>query len=75
MKCRIRELRQAAGLKQSKLAELSGIAQENISRYEKGRLSIENMTLASANSIAKACGCRIEDLFEEEKTMEKEIFI
>lgn len=75
MKCRIKEIRKAAGLKQSELAKLSGIAQENISRYEQGRLNIENMTLAAANSVAKACNCRIEDIFEEEKTMEKEVYI
>lgn len=42
----VRQLRRRAGLSQRELAELTGIAQPNISAYESGRLTPSPATLA-----------------------------
>lgn len=75
MRNNIKELRTAAGMKQSQLADKAGISQENVSRYESGKLSIENMTLKMASTISKALGCTIEDLFKDPENTEQTIYI
>lgn len=51
----VRQLRLRAGLSQRQLAELTGIAQPNISAYESGRLTPSPATL---NRVAKATRSR-----------------
>lgn len=75
MRNNIKELRTAAGMKQSQLAEKAGISQENVSRYESGKLSVENMTLKMAAAISKALGCTIEDLFKGPENAERTVYI
>lgn len=75
MRNNIRILRMAAGLKQSGVATKAGIPQETLSRYESGKLSVENMTLKLADAMAKALGCTVEDLYKEPVMAEKTIYI
>ena len=60
---RIRELREAAGMTQVELSNLSGVSQEHISRLENGR---HNINAKTADKLAAALGVRLIDLFEEE---------
>ena len=60
MQIRLKELRKAKGLTQSKLAKLTGLGRVNIVRFENGsrKLSAQN-----ALKIVVALGCTVEDLF------------
>ena len=57
---RIKELRQARGMKQSELAELVGVRRETIVRIEKG---LYNPSLKLAVDIARVFGCTVEEVF------------
>lgn len=56
---RIRELRDAAGMNQTQLAEKAGLTQSHISRLENAEHSATNFTL---EKIAKALGVAVRDL-------------
>lgn len=53
---RIALLRMARGLSQQQLAEMTGLAQQNIARVENGKYSSRLDTLAV---IAEALGCKV----------------
>lgn len=55
----LRPLREAAGLKQSDLAEMSGVSQGHISKLEIGD---ESPTLKTLQKLADALGISIQDL-------------
>lgn len=59
----LREIRSNKGIKQSELADRSSCSQGRISDIENGRVAVENITLATALSLANALGCTIDDLF------------
>lgn len=58
----IRKLRKLIGLKQSELAEKTGVHQKDISRWENGE-RIPNAT--SLSKLAKALQCTLDDLIIE----------
>jgi transcriptional regulator with XRE-family HTH domain len=58
----IKRLREAAGLSQTELARRAGIDQGGLSKIEKGR----NLTLETLRDLARALGCSVVDLLEEE---------
>lgn len=58
----IKRLRNAKGLTQNDLADMTGIAQATISRAEKGD---DGVTLGNFKAIALALGVRLEDLFTD----------
>ena len=60
---RIKELREAAGMSQVELSNISGISQEHISRLENGRHNINTKT---ADKLCAALGIKLADLFREE---------
>jgi len=60
---RIKELREQAGLSQTKLAEIAGVTPQAISMIESGE---RNIVTKTANKIAGALGVRLIDLFVEE---------
>jgi molybdate-binding protein/DNA-binding XRE family transcriptional regulator len=60
---RLVELRQKLGLKQQELAERAGITRQSLSSLETGR-SVPSTPLALR--LARALGCRVEDLFSLE---------
>lgn len=57
---RLRERRQAAGLSQQQLADLAGITRQAVSALEGGRYS---PATSVALQLARALGCRLEELF------------
>ncbi|MCI1978173.1 MAG: helix-turn-helix domain-containing protein [Bifidobacteriaceae bacterium] len=59
---RLRELRKAKGLTQTKLAQLSNVPQQSISRFELGTRDMDLMTLAVAKRLAKALDASTDDL-------------
>lgn len=65
MENRIAKIRREKNMKQKKLAEIIGTTQGRLSDYERGRISVENITLGTAEKIAKALECTISDLFED----------
>lgn len=57
--------RRAAGMSRKKLAELSGISERVIERYEQQRTNINDASVSNVRSIAKALGCPIEKILNE----------
>lgn len=64
----LRDAREAAGLRQSELADRIGADQSFVSRYERGERRLD---LVELEAICKACGRRLSDFisdFESETT-------
>ena len=59
----LRKTRNDKGIKQSELADRTNCSQGRISDIENGRVAVENITLATALSLANALDCTIDDLF------------
>lgn len=59
---RIAALRKARGLSQQQLADMAGLAQQNLARVETGRYSSRLDTLAA---IAEALGCQLEFIIKD----------
>ena len=59
---RIAALRMARGLSQQQLADIAGLAQQNLARVETGRYSSRLDTLAV---IAEALGCQLEFIIKD----------
>ena len=62
---KLQQLRKAAGLSQSQLAEKSGVNVNTLRQYEHGTRNINGMALISARDLARALGVAIEELIEE----------
>lgn len=60
MRTRLKELRKAKGLTQSKLAKLTGLGRVNIVRFEN---ESRRLSADKAIKIAGVLGCTVEDLF------------
>lgn len=60
---RLRQLRQERGLSQQELAERAGVTRQTVSGIESGRYL---PTVPVALRLARALGCRVEDLFDLE---------
>ncbi len=60
---RLKQIREKKGLNQSKLAEMSGLAQSTISTIEHG--ATPNVQIA--NKLAKALNVEIEDFLRDEE--------
>lgn len=65
---RVRLLRQAQGLSQEKLAELSGLHRTYISSIE---LGARNVSLKNIHALADALGISVEDLFKTEEPLKR----
>lgn len=63
MKVTIKAIREKRGLRQSELAQMLGMDQANVSRYESGE---RRLTLENAIRIAHVLGCTVEELVEGE---------
>ena len=61
---RLQILRKAAGYSQKGLAEASGVNLRNIQQYEQRAKDINKGAAATVSAIARALGCRTEDLLE-----------
>ena len=60
---RIKELREQAGLSQTRLAQIAGVTPQAISMIESGE---RNIVTKTANKIAGALGVTLNKLLEEE---------
>ena len=58
----LREKRLEKGLTLQQLAELSGVHYVKIHQIETGKIKPENVTLKNALKLAKALGCKPEDI-------------
>ena len=63
---RLKNIREAAGLSQAKLAEASGVNLRMIQHYEQGFKDINRAQAITVYKLAFALNCRMEDLIEEE---------
>lgn len=63
---RLKNIREAAGLSQAKLAEASGVNIRMIQYYEQGVKDINKAQAITVYKLASALGCSMEDLIEIE---------
>lgn len=63
---KLQERRRAAGLSQSKLAEMVGLSVRTVQHYEQGTLDINGAAALTVYRLAQALGCWVEDLLEKE---------
>lgn len=63
----LKKIRKAAGLSQSKLAEVSGVNLRMIQYYEQGAKDINKAEVLTVYRLARALNCIVEDLIEKEK--------
>lgn len=63
----LKRIRKAAGLSQSKLAEISGVNLRMIQYYEQGAKDINKAEVLTVYRLAQALNCIVEDLIEKEK--------
>lgn len=61
---KLKELRTAQGLSQSKLAATSGVNVRLIQDYEQGHKDINGARAITLYQLAKALNCKMEDLLE-----------
>ena len=64
---KLKEMRDAAGLSQGKLAAASGVNLRMIQHYEQGFKDINKAQAITVYKLASALGCSMEDLIETEK--------
>ena len=67
----LKTIREASGLSQAKLAEISGVSLRMISYYEQGVKDINKAQGITLYKIAQALNCKIEDLLEIKKEVEE----
>lgn len=60
----LKRIREATGLSQAKLAEVSGVNKRMIQYYEQGVKDINAAAALTLYRLAQALGCTVEDLLE-----------
>lgn len=65
VKLRVRELAEKQGVNQRQLAEKSGVSAQLINRY--WNYQMQRVDLDALAKLAKALGCRLADLLEEQE--------
>lgn len=61
----LKKVREAKGISQKELSELSGVHLVKIYQIEAGTIKAENLSLKNALRLAKALDCSCQDLAEE----------
>ena len=61
---RLQVIRKQSGMTQNELAQKSGVSLRSIQMYEQKNKDINKSQLETANNLAKALGCKMEDLLE-----------
>ena len=64
---KLKEIRQAKGLSQSKLAEKAGLNVRTLQHYEQGSKTFDHARLDTILKCAIALGCKIEDILDNEE--------
>lgn len=64
---KLKEMRQAKGLSQSKLAEKAGLNVRTLQHYEQGSKIFDHARLDTILKCAIALGCKIEELIDNEE--------
>ena len=67
---KLQEERKKAKLSQSQLAKMAGIDLSTLKKYERGARGIDNANLKILLTLAITLDCRLEDIVEDEKTVE-----
>lgn len=63
---RLRRARDAAGMTQAQLSRESGVSLRSVQQYEQRKKDVNRAQARSLLALAKALGCRMEDLMEPE---------
>lgn len=61
----LKRIREAVGLSQSKLADVSGVSVRMIQHYEQGVKDINAAAALTVYKLAQALNCKVEDLIEK----------
>lgn len=61
---KLQDARKAAGLSQSKLAEVAGISVRSLQEYEQGRKDVNGIRGITLYKLARALNVNIEDILE-----------
>ena len=61
-KNKIKKLRLVRGITQQELAEYACMTEAQLQRIEEGKVKVENLSLKTALSLAKALGVEIEEI-------------
>lgn len=67
MSKKLKEIRTAAGLSQSKLAEASGVNVRTIQHYEQGSKNLDHAKIDTLLKLSLALNCKLIDLIENEE--------
>ncbi len=67
---KLQEERKRAKLSQSQLSKMSGVDLSTLKKYERGARSIDNAKLKILLALAIALDCRLEDIVDDEETVE-----
>lgn len=59
---KLQELRRAAGLSQSQLAEKSGVPVRTLQKYETGEVDLGKASAYTVMKLAAAVGCSVEEM-------------
>ena len=68
---KLQKIRVSKGWSQAELAEISGVSVRMIQKYEQGARTIDFIKLHTLCDLCLALGCKIEDIIESEKTIQK----
>lgn len=68
---KLQKTRLKRGLSQSELATKSGVPLKTIQHYEQKKRQIENAKLYIICDLCSSLGCKIEDILEDEKMIER----
>lgn len=63
----LKDIREAKGLSQSKLVELSGVNLRTLQSYEQGQRDINGASLTSLVSLTKALDCKLTDILTDQE--------
>ena len=66
----LKTIRESRGITRQQLSELSGVNVRMIERYEQGERDINGAKIKTLLRICKALGCNLEDIIDDEETIE-----
>jgi len=61
----LKKIREAKGITQKALAELSGVNQRTVQNFEQGKNDINQAAVIKVYALTKALDCTVEDLIEQ----------